>query len=274
MNARRILVPSDFTGVADCAVGHALRTAEIIGGSVVIMHVVPKPILRDKAATNLEFQAKEAIKRFPTVAVSYSVREGSIFEEIPQAAIDEKADLIIMGTHGLKGMQHLTGSYALKVVTNSKVPFVIVQERPIKPRGYRNIIVPLDLSKETKQKLKMAAGMAGYFNSKIHLFSPFESDQYLQNQLQRNLSYAKKFFVENGINHDTTIGKTRSHGFAKDLIRFAHEQDADLITILNAGEGNLSGILGGKEEANVIKNEWQIPVMLINPKDAGHFWFG
>jgi hypothetical protein len=52
-----------------------------------------------------------------------------------------------MGTHGAHGWQHITGSHALKVVTNSTTPFVIVQEARINKSGYDDIVVPLDLHK-------------------------------------------------------------------------------------------------------------------------------
>ena len=49
---------------------------------------------------------------------------------------------------------------ALNVVTNSPVPFIIVQENKIDESGYNDIVVPLDLAKETKQKLTLVANMA------------------------------------------------------------------------------------------------------------------
>jgi hypothetical protein len=60
------------------------------------------------------------------------VRVGSVYEDIGDAAAEIDADLIIMGTHGMRGMQFITGSRALRVITSSSVPFVVVQERPIK----------------------------------------------------------------------------------------------------------------------------------------------
>ena len=59
---------------------------------------------------------------------------------------------MIMGTW-CKRLQKITGSYALKVITNSSV-LIVVQDQLMNDTGYDSIVVPFDLNNETKQKLK------------------------------------------------------------------------------------------------------------------------
>ena len=59
--------------------------------------------------------------------------------------------------------------------------------------GYDSIVVPLDLNKETKQKLEMVASMAVYFDSEVHLITPNESDEFLNNKLKANRAWAAKY---------------------------------------------------------------------------------
>ena len=67
--------------------------------------------------------------------------------------------LIVMGTHGVKGIQRLTGSYALKVIRHSKVPFIVVQTK--KSSGeIKDIVLPIKFSQETKSKLSITASIA------------------------------------------------------------------------------------------------------------------
>jgi hypothetical protein len=165
-------------------------------------------------------------------------------------------------------MQFLTGSRALKIVTDSSVPFIIVQEKKIKDTGYDDIVVPLDLNKETKQKLSLVADMARYFDSRIHLISPREDDEYLKNQLDRNINYAKTFLSEKGIEFTVTIAKEKSSGFVKSVIKHAVTSDADLISIMNFYENSLMGVLGGSYEQQMITNEPQIPVLVVNPVEV------
>ena len=96
-----------------------------------------------------------------------------------RTAAETQANLIIMGTHGMRGLQFITGSRVLRVIMSSDVPFIIVQERTIKPSGYDSIVVPLDLHKETRQKLTLVADMALTFKSKVHLITAMETDEFL-----------------------------------------------------------------------------------------------
>jgi len=173
-----------------------------------------------------------------------------------------------MGTHGIRGMQFLTGSRALRIVTDSKVPFIITQERTIGPNGYDDIVVPLDLHRETKQKLSIVADMAKYFSSRVHLISPGETDEFLKNQLERNINYAQQFLTDREIEFDVRISETKSSKFVNAVIEYATEINADLITIMNFAENSLIGLIGGGYEQQMITNESQIPVMCIAPKDT------
>lgn len=274
MEDKKILVPTDFTGVGDCAINHSVSLAQNIGAKVVLLHVIAKESQREWAESKLNLAVQDANKINPSIDVSFVVRVGTIFNTIPDTAEEVHAVLIVMGTHGMTGMQFIKGSYALKVVSKSKVPFVIVQNRPIAKRGYKNIVAPIDMTQETKQKLGVASNMAKYFDSTIHLFTPKEKDQFLRNKVRRNLDASKQYLHKAGIPFEAYIGDKKSGALVKDLLHFADNVDADLITVLNGGDASLGGLLGGGDVAQIIANEKQVPVMVVNPKTISNFWFG
>lgn len=265
----KILVPTDFTKVADCAMNHAMTVAGKTGAPVHILHVVEKQAHVEEARRKLDLEVARAKKWNDRVIVEPMVRVGSIYEDIGDAAAEVGAGMIIMGTHGMRGMQFITGSRALRVITSSSVPFVVVQERMIKDIGYRNIVVPLDLHKETRQKLTLVAEMAKTFGSKVHLLTPKEDDEFLHKQLLNSLRFADQYLGERGIEHVATISKEDSGDFVKAVVRHAVEIDADLIAIMNLTEGNIFGLLGVPYEQEIIANEAQIPVMCMNPVTTG-----
>lgn len=263
-----ILVPTDFTKVADCAMNHAMKLAEHTGGRVFLLHVVPNKDDVNDARQKLQLEIERARKWSSTVEVRELVRIGSIYDDIGDAASEINADLIVMGTHGMRGMQFLTGSRALRVITSSKVPFIVVQERMIKEGGYDSIVVPLDLHKESRQKLTLVAEMAKAFNSKVHLITPREDDEFLHKQLTNHIKFANQFLDERGIAHDATIAKEDSNDFVKAVVRHAVNVDADMIAIMNMAQGNIFGVLGVPYEQEVITNEAMIPVMCMNPREV------
>ena len=130
---KKLIVPYDFTEVADNAIHHALVTAKVVDAEVHILHVVNKKdeikVAKDKLEKSTT--AARSSSKASSVEIVNHVRVGNIFDDIADFAVEIGAELIFMGTHGATGWQHITGSHALKVVTSSPAPFVIVQENDI-----------------------------------------------------------------------------------------------------------------------------------------------
>lgn len=260
---KTFIVPHDFSPVADFALQHAVTTAKFLNAQVYVLHVVAK----QKDIADAENKLKKHIAPFAgSINIEPKVRVGNIFEDIGEFAAENHAELIFMGTHGTHGWQHVTGSYALKVVTNSTVPFIIVQTGELKETGYDNIVVPLDLNKETKQKLAIVADLAAYFKSKVHVITPEESDEFLKNQAQANVQFATKFLTERKI--EMTLKTVSPQGFDKSVVKYAVETKSDLIAIMNLNKNNLFGTITSNHEQSIINNESKIPTLIVNPIDS------
>jgi len=154
-----------------------------------------------------------------------------------------------------------------EVVTNSDVPFVIVQDKKIKLEGFKNIVVPMDLHKETKQKLAMVSNLATYFNSKVHVVTPDETDEFLQHHVQANIQFAKRFFAERNVEMDSAI--VPSSGFDKEVVKYAVSIDADLIAIMNLNRSSFLSAITANYEQYIITNDAKIPTLIINPIEIG-----
>jgi nucleotide-binding universal stress UspA family protein len=256
-----ILVPTDFTSVAECALNHALKLASILKVSIGLLHIVESDKLKNDALEKLNLLVEANSK--DGITIEAIVEKGNIFEDIGRVAKEKKARFIIMGTHGVKGLQHITGSYALKVITNSNVPFIVVQDRKIKD-GYKNIISPLDLSDETKQKIDITITMAQYFNSKIYWVAPHETDEFFAKKISNNLAFAQNECKKKSVNNEQKIFN-ESGNFVKQTLAYATSIDADLIAIINGQELGVHEYIAGTQERQFITNESQIPVMCINP---------
>lgn len=263
MKNKVFIVPHDFTPVADNALEHALATAKIVSGRIYLLHVVSK----EKEMKAAEQKLAELIEtKDTTIDLVPFVRVGNIFDDIGDFASEHHADLIFMGTHGRHGWQHITGSHALKVITHSTVPFIVVQEKSIKTSGYDDIVVPLDLNKETKQKLAYVANIATYFKSKVHVITPDETDEYLRHQVKANIKFAVRFFQERNIEITTKVAP--ASGFDKEVVKHAVTIDADLIAIMNLNRNNLFGAITANYEQYIITNDAQIPTLIVNPIES------
>ena len=201
----KLLVPTDFTNEAHSAIQHAVKLGVIVQAEVILLNVVKDKSDIPSATEKLKEEEKWAKSVNDQAEVRSIVRVGNIFDDIGDAASELGVSLIIMGTHGASGWQKITGSYALKVITNSSVPFIVVQDQLMNDTGYDSIVVPLDLNNETKQKLEMVASIAHYFDSEVHLITPNESDEFLSNKLKANRIWAAKYLKGKNVKFTTQI---------------------------------------------------------------------
>jgi nucleotide-binding universal stress UspA family protein len=274
-DSKTIIVPWDFSEVAEYALEHAERIARTLNKRIELLHIVKK-------STDLE-EAKESMVRVTTEALvkygikpEFTILEGSIFSRISNYASDTKANMVIMGTHGISGIQKMTGSYALRVLLGSKVPFIVVQDRPRTEEKFSNIVFPIDFKGENKEKLFWAIYLGKYFNSKVHLFKYPVTDPLLLKKVTINLNFALRFLIQHGLEYEI---HTASKGdFEKETLNLAQKINADLILIVTTKNLSIFDFLFGTREQYIIANSAKIPVMVVNPRASfvsmGQFMFG
>jgi len=261
-----IVVPWDFTPVAESALAHAVKIGRMVGDNICLLHIVDsniKPKAEGEKKTLLKHVAEENSRKYD-FSISAEVLRGSIFSSIAEYANDQAASLVVMGTHGMVGMQKITGSWALKVIVKSKAPFIVVQEPPADQERYHNIVFPIDFRVENKEKMGMAIFMGKYFDSKIHILRTTTSDKSLKTKINRNLNFAVKYLIQNNVEyeiHEVPHGK-----MAQQTIDFAQRIKADLILIVTTKNITLADYMLGASEQYIIANSSKIPVCCVNPR--------
>jgi nucleotide-binding universal stress UspA family protein len=140
---KRILVPTDFSEGAESALDVAIDLSKKYGAQITLLHCYEVPLyvysgappvpadywtpIQNAASRRLEAAVAELARRSPEAKGLLS--QGAPWEQILHAADETKADLIVMGTHGRRGLTHvLLGSVAEKVVRLSPVPVLTVRE--------------------------------------------------------------------------------------------------------------------------------------------------
>jgi nucleotide-binding universal stress UspA family protein len=259
-------VPWDFSHVAENALAHAVKISRMVNNDICLLHIVSSGITPKAYAektTHLKRLIEENGRKY-NVPIVYHISKGSIFSAIAEFANEKEANLVVMGTHGMKGMQKLTGSWALKVIVKSKIPFIVVQDPPADQERYHNIVFPVDFRGENKEKIKMAIFMGKYFDSKVHMVVSVSTDKNILKKTKTNLNFAIKYLIQNNIDyeiHDMPKGK-----IAEQTIDFAQKINADLILIVTTKNITFADYLVGATEQYIIANSSRIPVCCVNPK--------
>lgn len=261
------LVPTDFSEVCANAAHRAASLAKDFNYKVVLLHVIDRNTISElkKEGKGPEWVDEKLKDLSNALNLEYGVKvetisqEGDIFTTIAEVANDIKASLIFLGTHGKVGMQKITGSFALKVVTSSELPTIVVQKRPF-GKGISTIVLPITSDAGPWAKTKWAASIAKEFNSTIHIFH-LPGDE-----MEDVITMITNHFQVNGVNFEIKEAE-KATSFTKQVIDYSTARNADMILIMTNPDKSLKSFLLGSYDEDIIFNTSQIPVMCINPRD-------
>ena len=139
---RKILVPTDFTDTSDKALDFAIELAQKFNASITVMHAYEIPVIgfpdgslvataeiasriQDAGRTGLD--AAVSIRSSRGVPLETVLREGNPAEEIRAVAEEMSADVIVIGTHGRRGLARaLLGSVAENVIRTVTRPVLTI----------------------------------------------------------------------------------------------------------------------------------------------------
>lgn len=260
---QNILVPTDFTPVAGYAIEHAVKFSKILHKDITLLHIIKKETDFQDAETQIRLLAEETAAKYK-VKVNTLVREGSIFSAIGEVSNELNAELVVMGTHGIHGLQKIVGSWALKVIVTAKAPFIVVQEPP-KNDTIEKIVFPVDFKKENKEKIGWGCFVARLFAAKIFVLKPSFKDKGFIRGILGNMVVTEKYFKNKEIQYEISVAKPKRN-FADQTIEFADKLDADLILIMTTKGISYTDYILGASEQSIIANSAKIPVMCLNPR--------
>jgi universal stress protein A len=143
-NMRRILVPVDFSSTSNKAFIYAREMVSCWDGELHLIHVLDTDFLSgavhitieplDESVSKWEKRAEEKLNSIyheeggGKLAGEIHIRKGKPHEEILKAAEDLDVDMIVMGSHGRKGLERaIFGSVAEKVTRMATVPILIIK---------------------------------------------------------------------------------------------------------------------------------------------------
>ncbi|MCS6991222.1 MAG: universal stress protein [Chitinophagales bacterium] len=279
---KRVLVPTDFSEISLHALEYAAHLARIEDAEIVLLHVVES--YPQNTGLDFRFDLTEIIERgiqdkfreiqqqnpsLAGVRLRSQVTVGKIYSEIDRIAAEEQVRLIVMGTHGVSGItnigKYIIGSNAYRTIQNAPCPIITLRQRP-PSFAIRKLLVPLDSTPESTQKIDVAIRWARYFKAKIQLLAItafFEELVVDVRDVTRRVHEVEKQLNELGLDYDAHI--VRHTAPSESVLEFAEKTQSDLIIIVTGQESALSELLFGSSARNII-SESPVPVMSINIK--------
>jgi nucleotide-binding universal stress UspA family protein len=278
---RKIATPIDFSETSMLAIEHAGHMASLFKAEIVLVHVQEKnwqhfniiepeatfevsPDFAERVQGKLE-ELAQSIANDYGVKASAVVSNGNVHNEIIAIVEETKADIIVMGTHGASGFEEIfIGSNAYRVVTRSSVPVLTVQTHA-KNVGFKEILLPIDDSDHSRQKVRNALVIARQYDARVHITGLYDSDTMDEGKLKVKLEQVKRFLEEGGVRCVTEIVKGSNQ--ATLTLKHAKMINADLIVIMTDQEENFTGRFIGPYAQQVVNHSWT-PVLSIKPVEG------
>ena len=276
-----ILVPIDFSEQSLIALGQSYNLAREYKAEILLLYVIEEGgFLNLATAKQVNDMKKDIQKKLDKLAddtekkskihVDTMIARGKAYEKIIEVADMTDALMIIMGCSSRKKLQKLfIGSNALRVVREANCPVITIKGKAHR-EGCKNIVLPLDLTKETRDKVRQAIEIAqlGTYKAAVRVVSVLQSsDEFVVNKLTRQLEQVKVYIQKQGIECSAEIIKTvkGEDSLAQCIIDYAHKVDGDLLIIMTQQEANFTRMFIGSTAQEVVNNS-DIPVMSIIPQ--------
>lgn len=281
-NSKKILIPVDFSDTSLLAITHGAFTAQLTKGDVYLLHVINSYYVAQnlflptidilntseveaKATEKLSHLAADIAKKYG-IKVDCIVKTGSPSTEIVDVAEEIGASLVVMGTHGYSPLEEmLIGSVALKVLTKSPCP-TIVMSKEANHKGYNKIVMPIDTSAHTRQKVNYTLQMAKKFSASVHAVALLGKDEESEKPAMELIIHQIQQLAEEtgAIFHSDMISNVKNRATA--TVDYANKLEADLIVIMTDQDAEVSGIFLGPYAQQVIHKS-SMPVVAIKPVD-------
>jgi nucleotide-binding universal stress UspA family protein len=275
-----MLVPVDFSEISLNALGHAAQVAKHFDNDLVLLSILEEDFLsnifsfsksetkdnlaREALLNRLNDRARDIKDKFG-ITCHTIVKTGKIYKTIIETAEEFGCDCVIMGTHGASGVERVLGSNASRTISYSTMPVIVVKTDK-NPNAYKNIVFPLDLSAESKQKVKWALHLGKSYKSTIHILTYKVGDEFLTNKLMANLHQIQGLFNEVGVANEVTILED-NNDFARKTLEFAELKLADLIMIMTQQEDDKSirEYIIETYAQQIVNDSGNVPIFCVNP---------
>ena len=275
---KRILVPFDFSEHSSNALRQAIHMAKCFMAEIDLLHVIAPvyatPHYAALLPSNDVFYNKllrTALKNLKKIASDAGANEGVkincksslnvIHREILSYAKTRKADLIIMGTHGVSGVtEFFAGSNAYRIVSESKCPVITVQKRSA-IKGFKKIILPIRSELNSRQKVNLVATLAKTFMSKVYITGYIEgSNKSEKFKVSTYMKQVEDFLNAESINFESTIVKGTN--FTETILTEAKKQKADLIAVMTTHDFRLTQLIAGTYSQQFV-NHSKTPILSV-----------
>ncbi len=288
LEIKKILIPMDFSDTGQLAFEQGSFMASLFKADLYLLHVIeltefvytvydPEALVAvdtDEVEKNIRRSLEEQAEKIKTrygIQPTCIISRGRVVSQICEVVRENNIDVVVMGTHGAKGFEeYFIGSNAHKATSVSPCPIITFQSSSERI-GFKNIILPIDNSLHSRQKVDYAIEMAAHYGAFVNILGLIEEEdeEMDKNKFMIKIEAVEKALKKAKIKYSQKI--VQGKNLAVETMQYADEVRGDLIIIMTDHESQLTGMFLGAFAKQII-NHSRIPVMSIKPIEGNwHF---
>lgn len=273
---QNILVPIDFKDSSIKAAKYAYHMAQNINANIVLLNVIEIPgffaelfssgdelvKITDKAKDHLQHIKEQITKEGCKIQISTKIERGKPYQKIIEASEEVGARMIVLGeNHQGESKEKDLGTTVYHVTLKSPVP--VVTYKGAFDNEIDKILVPLDLTKQTKNQIFNSIAYGLDFKAKIYLVSALIGGVKLkESRIYKKLKQARRTLDENNVECEVQLFERSEIQPYQKVLDYAKEINADMILVMTHQEGYTHDNYIGAFAHHII-NESEVPVMSL-----------
>jgi nucleotide-binding universal stress UspA family protein len=256
-----ILIPIDFTEQSLYAIPQSYNLARYTNSRLLLLHVYEKQ--GEEKFDEITKLAKRTAEE-SGVPCDFMNIKGNIYKETVRVAEEAQAKIVIVGLESHMKASDIWTESASQMVRECSCPVITIRGKELRD-GCENILMPIDLSKESREKVDMAIEFAKYFGAAIRVLGIYSlKDEKYENQLHAYVHQVKQYIKSKGV---TCSNKTiASENLAETVVEYANKIESDLLMIMNKPGLSVKERFVGTLTQKIIDIS-NIPVMTLNPRE-------
>jgi nucleotide-binding universal stress UspA family protein len=255
-----ILIPIDFSKQSLIAIEQSYNLAKFTHSKIIVMHASPNS--NHEHQKDLE-EIVANIKKDAGIEAEFLNLKGDIYELIDPKAEELSCALIVIGLDTQVRFRSFLGATNVsKFIKNAPCPVITMRSKDNR-NSCSNILMPIDLSAQSREKVGIVVQLAKYYSATIKIVSVFSpSDEKYENELLPYLNQVKKYIKDRGV--ACTNKSIPSNSPAEAIVAYANNNDCDLIVLMNKRDLSIGEMFGGAISTKIIETS-NVPVLTVNP---------
>lgn len=273
MKQRTIIVGTDFSKGSYVALELAVDIANRMKADIHLVWICREKMLytddqnnyvRNLASQKMDDLCEKWQPKLIDSKITPFIVQGKVAPVIASMAQKVDATMIVIGTNGASGFEkYWMGSTAVRIVQEATCPVLSIREGFNFHKNLERILVPLNMTTNSRQKLPVAVKMAKAFGATIHVLGQYENSTQAQT-IAIYMKQAETFMQKQNVPYISETMQSKS--LADDMLAYADTISADLIVISTEQDQVLSSLFIGTTAQQLVHHSL-IPILSVHPAD-------